>query len=81
MSRMQIPHGNPVLWNSGNSLPTTVGTTTIVITILLLYYCDDFYFLTGVCACVCVCACSVTSDPLLPLLCPWDFPGKDTGAG
>ena len=35
-----------------------------------------------------VCACSVVSDSLRPheleparLLCPWDFPGKDTGVG
>ena len=38
--------------------------------------------------CVCVCACSLASDSLWPhrlsparLLCPWNFPGKDTGAG
>ena len=36
----------------------------------------------------CVCMCSVMSDSLRPrgpwptcLLCPWDFPGKNTGAG
>ena len=51
MSRMQIPHGNPVLCNSGHSLPTTVATAPVVITILLPYYCADFYFLTGVCVC------------------------------
>ena len=40
------------------------------------------------CVCVCVCACSVTYDSLQPhglqptrLLCPWNFPGKNTGAG
>ena len=32
---------------------------------------------------VCVCAHSVLSRSLQPhrLLCPWDFPGKNTGAG
>ena len=33
---------------------------------------------------VCVCACSVVSDSLQPfarLLCPWNFPGKNIGAG
>ena len=37
---------------------------------------------------VCVCACSVMSNSLWPhrlqptrLLCPWDFPGKNTGVG
>ena len=45
-----------------------------------------------VCVCVCVCVCvwnhSVVSDSLQPhglqptrLLCPWDFPGKNTGVG
>ena len=43
----------------------------------------------GVCVCVCVCVLSrsVVSNPLWPhglqptrLLCPWDFPGKNTGA-
>ncbi|CAM9524722.1 unnamed protein product [Rangifer tarandus platyrhynchus] len=35
----------------------------------------------------CVCVCSVMSDSLTPriiiywLLCPWDFPGKNTGVG
>ena len=39
------------------------------------------------CVCVCVCVC-VVSDSLQPhglqptrLLCPWNFPGKNTGAG
>ena len=38
--------------------------------------------------CVCVCACLVMSDSLWPhrlwparLLCPWDFPGKNTREG
>ena len=38
--------------------------------------------------CVCVYVCSVMADSLQPhglqptrLLCPWDFPGKDTGVG
>ena len=38
--------------------------------------------------CVCVCVCSVVSDSLQPyglqparLLCPWNFPGKNTGVG
>ena len=37
-------------------------------------------------ACVCMCVCAVVSDPLWPhelqptrLLCPWNFPGKNTG--
>ena len=36
-----------------------------------------------VCVCVCVCMCSVMSNFLLPtsLLCPWDFPGSNTGVG
>ena len=41
-----------------------------------------------VCVCVCVCVCSVVSDSVRPyglkparLLCPWDFPGKNTGVG
>ena len=46
-----------------------------------------------VCACVCVCVCvcvmrgcderSVMSDSLQPtrFLCPWNFPGKNTGVG
>ena len=32
----------------------------------------------------CVCACSVVSDSLQPfarLLCPWNFPGENIGAG
>ena len=40
------------------------------------------------CVCVCVCVCSVVSDSLQPhglqptrLLCPWNFPGKNTGVG
>ena len=40
------------------------------------------------CVCVCVCVCWVVSDSLWPhelqptrLLCPWDFPGKNTGVG
>ena len=34
------------------------------------------------CVCVCVCEC-VLSSRLQParLLCPWDFPGKNTGVG
>ena len=39
----------------------------------------------GLCVCVvCVCACSVVSNSLQPfarLLCPWNFPGKNIGAG
>ena len=34
--------------------------------------------------CVCVCVCSVVSSSLQPsarLLCPWGFPGKNTGVG
>ena len=38
--------------------------------------------------CVCVCACSVLSNSLGPhelqparFLCPWNFPGKNTGVG
>ena len=44
-----------------------------------------------VCVCVstvCVCVCSVVSDTFRPqglqlarLLCPWNFPGKNTGVG
>ena len=41
-----------------------------------------------VCVCVCVCVYSVVSDSLWShglyatrLLCPWDFPGKNTGVG
>ena len=41
-----------------------------------------------VCVCVCVFSCSVTSYSLRPrglqptgLLCPWNFPGKNTGVG
>ena len=41
-----------------------------------------------VCVCVCVCVCSVVSNSLRPhglqptrLLCPWNFPGKNTGVG
>ena len=41
-----------------------------------------------VCVCVFMHTCSVVSDFLLPhglqparLLCPWDFPGKNTGVG
>ena len=41
-----------------------------------------------VCVCVCVCVCSVMSNSLWShelqparLLCPWDFPGKNTGVG
>ena len=41
--------------------------------------------LNGLCVCVwCVCACSVVSDSLQPfarLLCPWNFPGENIGAG
>ena len=45
----------------------------------------------SVCVCVCVCVCvkSLQSCPTLcepsdypaRLLCPWDFPGKNTGVG
>ena len=38
----------------------------------------------GVCVCVCVCVCSVVSSSLQPsarLLCPWDFPDKNTRVG
>ena len=52
----------------------------------------QFLFLSKVLACKTVLphvyACSVTSDSLRPdrlqpavLLCPWDFPGKNTGVG
>ena len=41
-----------------------------------------------VCVCVCVPACSVVSDSLQPhelwpakSVCPWNFPGKNTGLG
>ena len=40
-----------------------------------------------VCVCVCVCVCSVVSYSLslwiiaTMLLCPWNFPGKNTGVG
>ena len=40
--------------------------------------------LNGLCMCVCVRACSVVSDSLQPfarLLCTWNFPGKNIGAG
>ena len=40
------------------------------------------------CVCVCVCVCRVSCANSLPshgwptkLLCPWDFPAKNTGAG
>ena len=40
------------------------------------------------CVCVCVCVNSVMSNSLWPhglwparILCPWDFPGKNTGVG
>ena len=42
----------------------------------------------SVCLCVCVISCPVISDSLqlhglepTRLLCPWDFPGKNTGLG
>ena len=45
------------------------------------------FFCEGVFVCVCV-SCSVVSNSLQPhglwptrLLCPWDFPGKNTGVG
>ena len=48
-------------------------------------------FMVLICVCVCVCVCvshSVVSDCLrfhglspTRLLCPWDFPGKNTGVG
>ena len=37
-----------------------------------------------VCVCVCVCVCSVMPDSLWLMdrfLCPWTFPGKNTGVG
>ena len=46
----------------------------------------QFFFL-NVCCC-CMLSCSIVSDSLRPhglqpatLLCPWDFPGKNTGVG
>ena len=52
---------------------------------MLLNVCNTFE-----CVCVCVCACihaqsCLTLQPhglwLARLLCPWDFPGKNTGVG
>ena len=60
---------------------------------LSLFFSLNSNFLTQdicacVCVCVCVCVCSVVSDSVRPyglkparLLCPWDFPGKNTGVG
>ena len=46
----------------------------------------QWLLLTVFSVCVCVCAHSVTSDSLWPyglqtisILCPWDYPGKNTG--
>ena len=47
-----------------------------------------YFFIYSLIHIVCVCVCSVTQsyltfcDPMEPtrLLCPWDFPGKNTGA-
>ena len=50
----------------------------------------EFYLLlqSSVSSNTCLCVCSVVSDSLQPyglqtvrLLCPWNFPGKNTGAG
>ena len=44
------------------------------------------YKLLCVCVCLCVCAQSLSHvrlfcDPKYRFLCPWDFPGKNTGVG
>ena len=50
----------------------------------------SFILLLSTCLCVCMCphGCSVVYDSLRPhrlqparILCPWNFPGKNTGAG
>ena len=57
--------------------------------LMWLFHCDLYYNglseCVCVCVCVCVCALSVISDSLQPhglqptkLLCPWNFPGKNT---
>ena len=60
----------------------------------LIWLPESSYFRTSctllvpsLCVCVCACACrhSVVSDSAIPwtirLLCPWNFPGKNTGVG
>ena len=71
--RNQIPHGS--LWFSLLSLFCVLGWK-----LRLLIWC--------VCVCVCVCARSIMSDSMWPqgllptrLLCPWNFPGKNTWVG
>ena len=62
-----------------------------LVNFIIIFPCD-FFIVTcitmvflNVCVCVCVCALSVISDSLQPhglqptkLLCPWNFPGKNT---
>ena len=52
---------------------------------LSLSFCLFEHFVS-LCICVCVCVCSVTLSRsygvyAARLLCPWDFPGKNTGVG
>ena len=49
---------------------------------------SDSIIINNLCMYACVLSCSVVSDSLQPhglqltrLLCPWDFPGKNTGVG
>jgi len=52
--------------------------------------CHCFQRTTTLCVCICACVCLVLSDSLQPhglwpirvwLLCPWNFPCKNTGVG
>ena len=64
-----------------------------LVNFIIIFSCDFFivtcitmvFLNVCVCVCVCVCALSVISDSLQPhglqptkLLCPWNFPGKNT---
>ena len=82
------------LFTNNFCLPVLASRTLREDTEELLKYFVIFSLMHIVCVCVCVCVCtraharSVTQsylsfcDPVEPtrLLCPWDFPGKSTGA-
>ena len=57
--------------------------------VIFIFWHKKFIFSSlELCGCICLLSCSLMSDTLWPhglrpakLLCPWDFPGKNTGGG
>ena len=74
--------------NSNSQISLLTGYKMWVISLIIIVHIKIFIELNFPAVCACILSCSVESDSLWPywlkparLLCPWDYPGKNTGVG